>query len=478
MNKIRIVCPNCNARGAVDEGLRGRKGRCKKCGTQFLIDAIDDAAAPVNSPEPAPAIPPSAPITASERQEVGFLNNDAFEAMKLEQESRMAIARNDWQSGLRLLDQAINKLESVVDREGRQYLLPTKPAAYSNNAENLAMIYANTGNALSSQGQHAAALESYCKAATIFQNLVRQGQLPVTTLSMLYSGIAGLLNHVERQKMQGDRQAMDPAIARMFGLFADDKGNLRLTNVRELDEALARTYPRFRKQLTGLKLGVEKPSRTAEAERLCDQEGLAALRNKEYGKAARAYCRSLSHNARSPTTWSNLGAVYYLFVQGNMIPHIGTNFVVSIYAFDQTGSISGRLRDAVADLVDAEHLQGLQQCLKEAERCFDHAVELYNKPSIAHYWRAMLYRDTGRIGEARRELASLTGPDVPSEFRQGASDALKALEGLAFESINAGNLPADRAALRIDRLFGNELRELLAVRVRPEKRWWQFWVRG
>src|SRR3954451_16224703 len=100
---------------------------------------------------------------------------------------------------------------------------------------------------------------------------------------------------------------------------------------------------------------------TTEAQ--AENEAFEALGNKQYSKAAKAFRRVLKSDPQDAANWGNLGAVYYLFVQANMIPYVGANWLINVYAFDESGRIAPRLRQAVESVTQRRHMQGLQRCL-------------------------------------------------------------------------------------------------------------------
>lgn len=62
---IAITCPSCKHSGRVPDTAVGRKIRCPKCGTPFLIEA--DGAAPL-TPPPAPSVPEPPPLPPPQQQ--------------------------------------------------------------------------------------------------------------------------------------------------------------------------------------------------------------------------------------------------------------------------------------------------------------------------------------------------------------------------------------------------------------------------
>lgn len=46
MAKIRVTCPKCSTNYQVDRVHVGRKGRCRQCGTAFVIASVEQTAAP------------------------------------------------------------------------------------------------------------------------------------------------------------------------------------------------------------------------------------------------------------------------------------------------------------------------------------------------------------------------------------------------------------------------------------------------
>ncbi len=41
MSRVRVSCPNCPSTYAVDEAVLGKKGKCKNCGTSFVLAPTD-----------------------------------------------------------------------------------------------------------------------------------------------------------------------------------------------------------------------------------------------------------------------------------------------------------------------------------------------------------------------------------------------------------------------------------------------------
>ena len=48
MAVVSVTCPHCQTRYRMEETVLGKKGRCKKCGTAFVL-ARADAAAPASA---------------------------------------------------------------------------------------------------------------------------------------------------------------------------------------------------------------------------------------------------------------------------------------------------------------------------------------------------------------------------------------------------------------------------------------------
>lgn len=185
-----------------------------------------------------------------------------------------------------------------------------------------------------------------------------------------------------------------------------------------------------------------------------------ALSKKQYATAANSFRRVLSLTSNNGVMWSNLGTVYYLFVLENMIPCVGQSWLINLYVFDETNRISQRLRNTAMSILDGQHIRGLYRCLKEAEMCFDKAIQYDDKLSTARHWRARLYRDTGRFEEALKELKALMS-DADTDIARSAAKDLWELQDMTWLKINDASLPSRPAAQKIEKLFGEELDSLL-----------------
>lgn len=190
------------------------------------------------------------------------------------------------------------------------------------------------------------------------------------------------------------------------------------------------------------------------------KEAIESLKKQQYSVAANQFRSILALDPENAVMWSNLGTVYFLFVLDNMIPYVGQNWLINVWVYDETNRISKQIQDKAFSILDRQHLSGLRRCLKEAEICFDRAIQYDSKLSTARHWRARLYRDTGRFEDALSEFKVLMS-DTDIDIAKSAAKDYKELYDMTWARINNASVPSVLAAQKIEKMFGDELNSLL-----------------
>jgi tetratricopeptide (TPR) repeat protein len=208
---------------------------------------------------------------------------------------------------------------------------------------------------------------------------------------------------------------------------------------------------------------VDAQALTAEGERQLPGSAEDELAGrKSYAKAAETFMKAI-RAGQTARSWNGLGAAYFLFVKGNVVPYIGQNHWMLTNLFDKSGRLSPTVRQFARGLVDKTHLDGLEKCLDFAEHCFNRAIEFEaGNPGPARYWRALVYRGQGRIEQAIGDLQIAS--KNPSPWRDGAIESLTELNDFNWNSINRPEIPAGGAAASpAHEFFGGTMRRLLAL---------------
>src|ERR1700730_18494074 len=69
MGKIKVSCPKCGAQYPVDEAYLGKRARCKKCQSTFVLTPTEGGQSPASPVAPAPgALPASSAVAAADQR--------------------------------------------------------------------------------------------------------------------------------------------------------------------------------------------------------------------------------------------------------------------------------------------------------------------------------------------------------------------------------------------------------------------------